>query len=287
MSPNFKPPRQTPSRKNHLERLAQEYGRAHGLAVERTRRWLSIVSFAGALEAVQADDGARFLIKGGTSMELRLGAGARTTKDVDIIFRGDPEKMLDALEEAFEQPYGGFSFRRKGTVEDIRDTGSRRLAIQVEFAGSSWQTLQLEVARPEVAEAELVPVAISIADFRLDGPSRVACLSLRYQIAQKLHAVTEQPEDRENLRFWDLIDLILLRDLLGEDGLAAVREACMETFQIRGTHSWPPELVVPPSWADPYTAAIVDIEGAVPATVDAAAEEVRSFIMEIDAAVPD
>lgn len=286
MSTEFKPPRQTPTVKNHLERLAGEYGRAHGLAIERTRRWLSIVSFAGALEAVQADDGPRFLIKGGTSMELRLGAAARTTKDVDIVFRGEREEMLDALEEAFEEPYGGFSFRRKGAIEDIRDTGGRRLAIQVEFAGSSWQTLQLEVARPEVAEAELVPVAISIADFKLDGPEWVACLSLRYQIAQKLHAVTEQPADRENLRFWDLIDLILLRELLGEGGLVAVHEACVKTFQTRDTHAWPPELVLPASWAEPYAAAIDEVEGAMPATVEAAADEVRAFIAEIDAATP-
>lgn len=284
MSPDFKPPRRTPSRRSHLERLAQEYGRAHGLAIERTRRWLSIISLAGALEAVQAEDGPRFLIKGGTSMELRLGAGARTTKDVDVIFRGDPEEMLEALEQAFEQPYGDFSFRRKGEVEDIRETGSRRLAIQVEFAGSSWQTLQLEVARPEVAEAELVPVAISIADFRLDGPSRVACLSLRFQIAQKLHAVTEQPENRENLRFWDLIDLILLRELLDEEGLGAVREASVMTFATRGMHAWPPELVVPESWAGPYAAAIEDIDRALPSSAEAAADEVRTFIAEIDAA---
>lgn len=287
MSPKFKPPRNTPTRKNHLERLAGEYGRANGLAIERTRRWLSIVSFAGVLEAVQVDDGPRFLIKGGTSMELRLGAAARTTKDVDIIFRGDPEEMLDALEEAFEAPYGGFSFRRKGAVADIRDTGSRRLAIQVEFAGSSWQTLQLEVARPELAEAELVPVAISVADFKLDGPERVACLSLRYQVAQKLHAVTEQPTGRENLRFWDLIDLILLRDLLGEGDLAAVREACVKTFKTRDTHAWPPELVVPASWAEPYAAAIEEVEGVMPTTVEEAADEVRTFIAEIDAATID
>jgi hypothetical protein len=284
MSHDFKPPRRTPSRRSHLERLAQEYGRAHGLAIERTRRWLSIVSFAGALEAVQVDDGPRFLIKGGTSMELRLGADARTTRDVDIIFRGDPEDMLDALEEAFERPYGEFSFRRKGEVEDIRETGSRRLAIQVEFAGSSWQTLQLEVARPEVAEAELVPVAISIADFRLDGPSWVACLSLRFQIAQKIHAVTEQPEDRENLRFWDLIDLILLRELLAEEGLGAVREACVMTFATRGMHAWPPELAVPGSWAGPYASAIEDVDRALPSSVEAAADEVRTFIAEIDGA---
>jgi hypothetical protein len=286
LSPEFKPPRNTPTRKGHLERLAGEYGRAHGLTVERTRRWLSIVSFAGALEAVQADDGPRFLIKGGTSMELRLGAGARTTKDVDVIFRGDPKEMLDALEEAFDDAYCGFSFRRKGGVEDIRDTGSRRLAIQVEFAGSSWQSLQLEVAPPEMAEAELVPVAISIADFKLDGPERVACLSLRYQIAQKLNAVTEQPAGRENLRFWDLIDLVLLRELF-EVELEALRVACLQTFERRSMHIWPPQLAVPDSWAEPYAAAIKEVEGALPATVEVAADEVRAFITEIEAATHD
>lgn len=219
-------------------------------------------------------------------MEFRLGARARTTKDGDIVFCGDPEEMLDALEEAFEAPYGGFSFRRKGPIEAIRDTGSHRLAVQVEFADSNWQTLQLEVARPEVAEVELVPVAISLADFKLDGPSRVACLSLRYQIAQKLHAVSERPSDRENLRFWDLIDLILLAEML-QGELESVREACVQTFETRDTHEWPPELMVPHSWVKPYAAAIEQIERELPPTAEAAADEVRAFIAEIDAAGTD
>lgn len=95
--------------------------------------------------------------------------------------------------------------------------------------------------------------------------------------------MTEQPADRENLRFWDLIDLILLRELLGEGGLAAVHEACVMTFQTRDAHAWPPELVVPASWAEPYAAAIEEVEAAMPATVDAGADEVRAFIAEIDA----
>jgi len=286
LTPTFKPPPRPPTRRNHLERLAGEYGRAHGLAIDRTRRWLSIISLAGVLEAVQADDGPRFLIKGGTAMELRLGLGARTTRDVDLVFRGEPQNMLDALEGAFATSYGEFSFRRKGPIEDIRDTGSRRLAIQVEFAGSSWQTLQLEVARPEAAEPELVPVAISIADFKLDSPSVVACLSLRYQIAQKLHAATERPDDRENLRFWDLIDLILLREILSGD-LVPVREACVQTFVTRNTHAWPPELEVPDIWTDPYAAVIEEIDRVLPATVEAGAAVVRAFIAEIDTATPE
>jgi nucleotidyltransferase AbiEii toxin of type IV toxin-antitoxin system len=266
-----------------LERLAGDYGRAHGIAVDRARRWLSLVSFAGALDRVRANDSPRFLIKGGASMELRLGLRARTTGDVDIVFRGGREEMLDALEEAFVQPYGNFSFRRKGQVEDIRGTGSRRLAVQVGFAGRDWQTLQIEVAPPEAAESELVPVAIGIADFKLDGPERVACLSLRYQIAQKIHAVTEQPSNRTNLRFWDLIDLILLRELF-EGELARVREACIETFVTRQLHTWPPELVVPEGWRDPYAKTAEEIEADLPTDAAIAAEEIRAFIAAIDSA---
>lgn len=281
--PKFKPPRRTPSRRGHLERLTGDYGRAHGIAHERARRWLSLVSFAGALDSVRADDGARFLIKGGASMELRLGLGARTTKDIDVVFRGAPREMLDALEEAFAQPYGNFSFRRKGPVEDIRETGSRRLFVQVSFAGKNWQTLQIEVARPEATEPELVPVAIGIADFRLDGPERVACLALRYQVAQKLHAVTEQPDGWTNHRFWDLIDLQLQRELLGSD-LSRVREACVEIFTGRDLQPWPPELVVPDDWHQPYATAAGELDADLPLDVDSAADQVRDFIVAIDAA---
>ena len=279
----FKRPRRTPSRRGHLERLAGDYGRAHGIAHERARRWLSLVSFAGALDSVRADDGARFLIKGGASMELRLGLGARTTKDIDVVFRGAPREMLDALEEALAQPYGSFSFRRKGPVEDIRETGSRRLFVQVSFAGKDWQTLQIEVARAEATEPELVPVAIGIADFKLDGPERVACLALRYQVAQKIHAVTEQPDGRTNHRFWDLIDLQLQHELLGND-LARVRKACVEIFAGRDLHPWPPELVVPDDWREPYAAAAGELDADLPLDVDSAADQVRDFIAAIDAA---
>jgi len=260
MATDFKPPKRTPTRLNHLQRLADEYGRAHGIAADRARRWLSIVAFAGTLESVALTDEPRFLIKGGTSMELRLGLRARTTKDVDVVFRGDPEMMLDALEEAFELSYGSFSFRRKGLVEEIRDTGSRRLQVQVEFAEKPWQTLRLEVARPEADEPELVPVALSIADFKLESPERVACL------------------------YWDLIDLILLRELLGGE-LFAVRKACEETFQVRGKHTWPPELDVPAGWREPYAATAAEIEAELPEDVEDAAEEVRTLIAEIEAAV--
>jgi hypothetical protein len=38
----------------------------------------------GALDRVRDDDEPRFLVKGGVSMELRLGLDARSTQDVDF-----------------------------------------------------------------------------------------------------------------------------------------------------------------------------------------------------------
>ena len=139
------------------------------------------MALIGVLEPVRRDDGPAFLIKGGVAIELRLGLRARTTQDVDFVFRGSPGQMTEALEDAFESSYSGFTFRRKGAVQAIRDTEGRRFPVQVSFAGRDWQTLQLEVGPPEADEVELVPAAISIEDFKLDGPRTVACLSLRYQ----------------------------------------------------------------------------------------------------------
>jgi hypothetical protein len=40
---------------------------------------------------------------------------------LDIVFRGRTAELLDALEEAFEHPYSGFEFRRKGEAQDLID----------------------------------------------------------------------------------------------------------------------------------------------------------------------
>ncbi|WP_028065639.1 nucleotidyl transferase AbiEii/AbiGii toxin family protein [Solirubrobacter soli] len=150
------------------------------------------------------------------------------------------------------------------------------------FGGRDWQTLQVEIAKPEADEIQMVPVAVGIGDFGLDGPAEVGRLSLRFQVAQKLHAVTEQPPGRDNLRFWDLIDLMLLEELLGGD-LAQVREAAGAIFIARGTHEWPPELGVPEAWREPYARTAREVGADLPPDVDQAAERIRTLIARIEA----
>jgi hypothetical protein len=276
--PNRRPD-ETPVQKAHLERLVAHYARLTGVAPGRVRRWISVMVLLGALDRSRQSD-PLFLLKGGVAMELRVGGGARATKDVDLVFFGEPEQLADALDRGLE-PYSVFSFERReieGRGEGLFD----RVEVKLLFRGRSWGTLTLEVASPDSQATDSEEVeAILIDEFGIKGPRMIRCLSLRYQVAQKLHAVTQHFEEGENDRFRDLIDLIICRDLVLD--LGDVREACVDTFDARGLHAWPPELRVPDSWAEPYSALAQEMDFPV-ADVEDAAAQVREFISEIDVA---
>ena len=282
--PPFKEPKRPPTRRSHLERLVNAYARDTDIPQARLRHRISSLALIGALQRVQDPKaGPRFLVKGGVAMELRLGMGARATNDFDVVFRGPMQGLLESLDEAFAEPYAGFQFRRSGEPTYIGETSTQRQVIKISFHGRGWQTLTVEVARPEGTrggDPEVVLAAISVSQFGLESPERIAVMTVRYQIAQKLHAVTEQPSDHENARYWDLIDLLLLRDLV--EDLSPVREACIEVFGNRKTHPWPPELLVPGSWEEPYKIEAEKLKFT-PAEVHEAAAEVRAFIAAIDA----
>lgn len=269
-------------RRSLLERLVTAHTKDSGIAAKRIRHWISSMVLLGALDRVRAgDDSHHFVIKGGVALELRLGLQARATRDVDLTFHGDPSRLADALAEALALPYSGFTFTRSDLVA-IGTTGALRAAIKLAYGGKGWMTVDLElsVATSSPADIELIP-AISVQDFQLDGPEHVATLSLRYQIAQKLHAVTETFPEGENRRVRDILDLVLLRDLLVD--LAPVREACTAVFTERATTEWPPDLRIYDSWPDAYAHLASDL--AVPApTFDDAIELVRRFIADVDSA---
>jgi hypothetical protein len=239
-----------------------------GVAADRMRRWVSTMVLLGALERM-GDDEHRFLLKGGVAMELRLQLQARATKDTDIIvITAAGVSIVDALRDALTEPYLGFAFRL-ANVREIGNTPAQGMTVKMTYKNKAWATLRLEASPPEARAAEPEAIgAFSLTQLGLDGPEQVTCQSLRYQMATKLHAVTERFPDRENDRFRDLIDLLLLREL--EPDLARVADACREIFGERAKHPWPPRLTVEPSWPEEYRAlaldqafAIEDVEQAV------------------------
>ncbi|MFZ1155544.1 MAG: nucleotidyl transferase AbiEii/AbiGii toxin family protein [Solirubrobacteraceae bacterium] len=277
----YKPPRRPPGDRSHLERLVQALSVEEGIAADRLRRWVSTQVLLGALGRGDIHE-RRFLLKGGVAIELRMRLRARATRDVDIVVLPEEDAdLIETLRETLEDPYLNFGFRL-ARIQSIENTSAQRMDVKMTYGGRPWATLRLEASPPgaERAEAEEIS-AFSLTQLGLDGPEQVACQSLRYQIATKLHAVTERFETGENDRFRDLIDLLLLREL--QPDLARVAEACREVFKVRAKQPWPPHLSVEPSWPEQYRALAVELDFAIQEAAGAV-ELVQALIDEIDAA---
>jgi hypothetical protein len=279
------PKRKRPHNMRVLQDWIREYADLQQIAESRVRRAVSFMLVALPLErSLDGEGKPLFAVKGGVSMELRLGLRARATKDLDTVFRGAFEGWLAALDDALAEDIEEFSFSRE-EPEAIRDTKSFRVNIVIDFKGRRWGKVQLEVAPVEVSSVLDVDQVdpFDIGQFGLRAPGQISVVGLPYLIAQKLHACTEVFEGEENPRVHDLMDLLLARDLLAPEDLRRVRVACRAIFDNREKQAWPPQPIVYRSWAETY-ARLTAEEGFPVGDVEEAAALVGEFIAEIDAA---
>lgn len=266
-----------------LARYAQAYARELGVAEGRVRAWVSYMIMAGVLERAESVGSPRFFVKGGVALELRLRDRARATKDIDIVLRDPRADLADSLELALTgDPYQGFSFRRKGQPL-LLDNGAVNMEFAVTYRGQPWTSISVDIARAEAGEADVEWVdAIVLTDvFGVTGPAQLPCLPLRFHVAQKLHGMTLPPRPgKQNERFRDLVDLLLMDAMITKDG-DALREACELVFSTRNTHPWPPDLTAAPThWARPFAELAKELE--LPDTnVDAALASVRRLVARI------
>jgi len=273
-----------PKTKARLEQLITQWQKDSGVPVARLNLRIAAMMLAGALARIVHPDGeAVFATKGGIAMELWMGGRARATRDIDLVLRGDPAQLAEQLDAALRQPYNGFTFRRGG-IDDLPPRPSvKKVKVQISFAGRVLSSSQLEIAPLDTGDEEFVALpAAELDPVGLDGPDVVLVLDARWQIAQKLHAVSEQHDDgRENPRFRDLLDLQLLEAL--DPDLASVRDACERVFAARAQHAWPPDLVVAPSWRAGYEALATELDFDV-TDVERAADTVRAYIERVASA---
>lgn len=262
--------------------------------------WLIASSVAIAVVQRALDEGGKqlFLLKGGTLLQHRLNATARTTKDVDGLIRGDMDAFFEVLEGVLDEPWGPLTLRR-GEVEVIdvpaKIIKPRRFDIILDMRGVTWRRIQFEVSPDEAGigdEHESVQPP-PLAGFGLPDPDALVGIAMRFQIAQKLHAVSDphEPPDSINDRARDVVDLLLLRDLIATTGsptLAEVREATIAVFASRAaeatelgrpTRSWPPTVTAHGHWASDYTRAAAS--GGIDLSLDAATAEANAWIAAI------
>lgn len=263
----------------------------------------SSVAIAAVQRAIDGDGDPLFLLKGGTLLQHRLDTVARSTKDVDGVVRGDLDAFFVALDTAFAEPWGPLSLRR-GPIEEIRVPASiikpRRFDVILEFRGVTWRRIPFEVSADEAGISDDVDYIrpLPLRGFGLPDPDLLAGIAMRFQIAQKIHAVSDphDPPRAVNDRARDLVDLLLLRDLVtvtGHPEIPDIRIAAVALFEARARErtelgladrTWPPRVVAHAHWQRDYESAAT--AGNVRLPIDVAVTEINSWIGAIDAAQP-
>lgn len=217
------------------------------LGDERAGRlsWLiaSTVAAAKLQQVLNASGEVRFVMKGGTMLQHRLGIEARASRDLDGIVTEDIDDYIHSLDELLDEPWGNITFRRT-PLEEIRMPSKlvnpRRFELILEIKGRVWRRILVEIS-PDEAGSGLSGEAFAaprLTPFGLPTPEALIGISLSYQIAQKIHAVTDphSPPEYVNNRSRDLVDILLLKKLIKEDGAPSedeIRNAALDIFEAR------------------------------------------------------
>jgi len=274
-------PKGRPGSASQLQRVVRAYAREYGLAEKRVRDWISYMVICGALErAGAAGQSPPHYVKGGIALELRLPAKARATKDLDVGFRTEARaNLVRVLEDALATEYEGFTLRR-AREPHVMPSSAIRIEVAVQYAGSAWGRVVLDLTRHEGhEEIELVDALDLKALFGVTGPGTVPVLGLFWHVAHKIHGVSRpNTPSHPNERVQDAADLLLLQPLITD--LAAVRRACERVFRDRRTHPWPPTIDFPQAWTEPYARLADELE--LPArTLNAATDAIAAWVSAI------
>lgn len=263
--------------------------RDQGVPINRLRHRFAVIVLADLMSTITVDgNDPVFLVKGGTAMLLRFGiTRSRLSKDLDAAVASALDPFVEELRARGREPFHGFTAQVTKDAPIALPGGGippRRLSVKMTYKGRSFATIKVELSVAEGASASEYDIAtaddLAALGFESDDTDQ-RLLSLRYQIAQKLHACTERRDDRPNDRAHDLVDLVLL-ELAVADELGPVRAACEEIFDLRGAHRWPPMLVPEPHWEPIYARAADQLTHVVPATLTDAVGQVNRFIARID-----
>lgn len=283
------PPSNLRSLQDRLVRVAEQEGVLFG----RLQRHVAVLVVTQLAATLTDEKGApALLVKGGSSLELRRGIfDSRTSKDLDTVTRQDIECVHEQLADAGELGWEGFTAIFT-LPEEIDVPGlsikPRRFVAKLSYRGRSFASVPIEVSTVEAGNADQFDALTSKA-LGLVGLSTgvaVPCMTLPWQIAQKLHAVTAVlVEPKFNDRAHGLVDLQLLEGLLPEADLSQTRHACIAVFEARARQLWPPMVAALPHWPAMYSRALEGLGHLeLAATVETAVERVQRFVDRIEAA---
>jgi hypothetical protein len=197
----------------------------------------------------------QWVVKGGFALQLRLGASARTTKDIDLLVMGEVKERYPHLRDAGAIDLGDwFAFEVMDTIHsDIDDIGGLRYRLHSLLDGRTFERFHIDIAigDPLLAPVEYLETPALLAFAGIE-PTLVPCYPITQQIAEKYHAFTRSHVSGVSSRVKDFVDMLLLAEM-GELDSVSLRQAIRVTFDDRNTHELPMR-VPPPSkdWSRPF-----------------------------------
>lgn len=268
-------------RPNNRRNLDLALERLYGKAAFPAKRAV----MANAIVAQMLPDG---LVKGGSAIKMRLGDGAtRYTTDLDIARASTIEEFASELDAALKSGWEGFAGslvagRRANPKGVPAQYVMQPFQVKLSYNTKPWMTVDLEVGHNEIGDAEtpdfIVPAdaneVLQTLGFPAIGP--VPVMPLKFQIAQKLHAVSALGNERAH----DLIDLQLIAEAYGGD-YADVKATCKRLFAYRKMQTWPPVVKAGSDWETLYSRQLP--AGDLLRTVDEAVAWANELIARIDA----
>lgn len=210
---------------------------------------------ANAVVAQMLPDG---VVKGGSAIKMRFGdAATRFTTDLDTATASEPAIYAERLNAALSEGWEGFTGRvvprDPASPKDVPpEYVMKPFDVKLSYNGKPWCTVPLEVGHNEIGDADeadwvrLTDVGSIFEQLGFPVPGKVPLMSLPHQVAQKLHALTDEGE-----RPRDLIDLQLIV-ANAELDLHATRRACERLFAYRRKQAWPPTVKKRPEWDELY-----------------------------------
>ena len=230
------------------------------------------------------------VIKGGSSLMFRYGSRlTRYTRDVDTARVMEHGEYVDRLQRALAVGWNGFTADlvevEPAKPKDVPGKYVMRpYDAKLKYMGRPWQTIRIEIGHNEIGDAdeyeEFLPeeLATAFEQMQFPRPHPLHVMKLSYQIAQKLHALSEDGSDRAH----DLIDLMLIGRQSQLD-FVDIKSKCMRLFDYRRKQAWPPEIKKGDEWDAKYEAALGTIRdnSDICRTVDEAVAWTNEFVAKI------
>ncbi len=231
----------SPTNRRALRDRLTAVAKREGVVFGRLQQHVGVLVVTQFMESLTDEQGEPLLlVKGGASLELRRGIpGSRTSKDLDTVIRGDMLAVHDRLADAGADGWEGFTAVFTPAVPfevPGLDSHPHRFTAKLSYQGKPFVSVPIEVSPIEAGNADgydrVTSEALTLVG--LPASAAVLCMTLPWQIAQKIHACTAAAEPpRTNDRAHDLVDLQLLEALVADEPLDQAKQACRAVFAAR------------------------------------------------------